>query len=130
MMKKNNFLQALGTLLICAHLCLLGCTKPNIQPPKPLPPIVKEYKHVTVTGGTPGMKKTGIYIEDGDAYSMLATGSIDYWGRKLHGFPGGQAGTAAPGAGQAGEGETSRTQEETTQDQTQMKGVRKWLIYL
>ena len=83
-MKKENFLPALSYLLICVFWTplfstLLGCAKPNIQMPKPLPPIVKEYKHATVVGGSPGVKNTGIYIEAGDAYSILATGSIDYW---------------------------------------------------
>jgi hypothetical protein len=86
-MKKDNFLPALRYLFICAFLTLLfltllGCAKPNIQMPKPLPPIVKEYKHVTVFGGRAGMKNTGVYIVSGDPYSILATGSIDFWPRR------------------------------------------------
>ena len=90
-MKKDHLSAWLGFLLICAVLTLLGCTTPNVQLPQPLPSIVREYKHVAVHGGRAGMKNTGIHLESGDIYSMLATGSIDYWGRKLHGFPGGQA---------------------------------------
>ena len=83
-MKKDNLLPALKFLLICTFLTflfsiLLGCAKPNIQMPKPLPSIVKEYKSITVAGGTPGMQNTGIYLESGDTYSILATGHIDYW---------------------------------------------------
>jgi hypothetical protein len=82
-MQKDNFLPAIRCLLIFAFLTLLfltlpGCAKPNLQLPRPLPPIVKEYKHVTIVGGSAGMKDTGVYLESGEIYSMLATGSIDY----------------------------------------------------
>jgi hypothetical protein len=80
-MKKDNFLPAVRYLLICFFLTLPGCATPNIKMPKPLPPIVKEYKHVTLLGSSPGMKDTGVYLESGDAYSILATGSIDLWWR-------------------------------------------------
>jgi hypothetical protein len=83
-MKKDNFLPVLKYLLICAFLTLLfltllGCAKPNIQLPNPLSPIIKEYKHATVLGSSPGMKNTGVYVSSGDAYTILATGSIDFW---------------------------------------------------
>jgi Caspase domain/Bacterial Ig domain len=83
-MKKDNFLPTTRFLLIVAFLTLLflihvGCATPNIQLPKPLPSIVKEYKQVNVVAGSPGMKNTGVYLEPGDIYSILATGSIDYW---------------------------------------------------
>ncbi|MGD2186695.1 MAG: hypothetical protein PVI71_11240, partial [Desulfobacterales bacterium] len=78
-MKRAKFLPALRYLLLCALLTLLGCATTNIQMPEPLPPIVREYKHATVFGGQAGMKDTGIYIEAGDVYSVLATGRIDFW---------------------------------------------------
>jgi murein DD-endopeptidase MepM/ murein hydrolase activator NlpD len=86
-MKKDKSLPALSYLLIYAFFIvlfsiLLGCAPTNIQMPKPLPPIVKEYKHVAVYGGRPGMQDTGIYLEKGDAYTILATGRIDYMPRK------------------------------------------------
>ena len=83
-MKKINFLPAIRYLLVCTFLTLLfltllGCATSNIQLPKPLPPIVKEYKQVTVVGGRPGMKNTGVYLRPGAVYSILATGQIDFW---------------------------------------------------
>jgi hypothetical protein len=95
-MKKDNFLPASGFVLICACLTLLfltlpGCAKPNIQLPKPLPPIIKEYKHTTIVGGNPGMKNTEVYLAPGEIYSILATGSIDYWRSGAANFPGAQA---------------------------------------
>lgn len=85
-MKKEDFLPAIRYLLICTFLTLLfltllGCAKPNMQLPKSLPPIIKEYKHVTLIGSSPGMKKTGVYMEPGDLYSILASGSVDLWAK-------------------------------------------------
>jgi hypothetical protein len=82
-MQKDDFLPAAKFLLICAFLIPLfltlpGCATTNIKMPKPLPPIVKEYKHVTVLGGHIGMHNTWVYLESGDAYSILATGRIYY----------------------------------------------------
>jgi hypothetical protein len=58
---------------------LIGCVSaPNLKMPESLPPIVKTYKHFTLYGGNAGMKKTGVYLSEGDMYSILATGSIDY----------------------------------------------------
>jgi hypothetical protein len=76
--KKENFLPALRYVLILPFLIMPGCATTNIQMPKPVPPIVKEYKHTAVYGGRPGMQDTGIYLESGDAYSILATGRIDF----------------------------------------------------
>ena len=81
-MKKDNFLPALRFMLSCVlFLTLLGCIKPNIQLPEPLPPLIKEYKHVTLFGNSPGMKNTGVHLEPGEVYSILASGSIDLWTR-------------------------------------------------
>ena len=44
--------------------------------PEVLPPIVKEYKHMMLYGQTPGMQNTGIHLNEGQPYSILATGSI------------------------------------------------------
>ena len=75
-MKNNPFLPAWGYLLICAFLTLLGCAKPNIQIPELMPPIIKEYKQVTILASDLMIKDTGIYLEAGDTYSILATGRI------------------------------------------------------
>ena len=56
-----------------------GCSAPNIKMPEALPPIVKEYKHITLHSGTVGMQDTGVYLREGETYSILATGSIDLW---------------------------------------------------
>jgi hypothetical protein len=59
---------------------LTGCSKPPVlKMPKPLPSIVKQYKHKTLLGNVPGMQNTGIYLNQGDLFSILATGSIDIW---------------------------------------------------
>jgi len=77
-MKKNNFLPAMGYLLIFAFLILQGCTKSNIQMPESMPPIIKKYKNVSILSSHIGMRNTGVYLESGDVYSVLATGSLDF----------------------------------------------------
>jgi len=47
--------------------------------PKPLPHIVKQYKHKTIRADIPDMQNTGIYLNEGDIYSILATGTINIW---------------------------------------------------
>jgi hypothetical protein len=65
--------------IISSAFMFIGCSKPILKMPKPLPPIVKQYKHKIVHGNVPGMQNTGIYLKKGDIYSILATGSIDTW---------------------------------------------------
>jgi hypothetical protein len=67
------FLPIISPLLI-----LFGCSKPVLKMPEPLSPIVKQYKHITLRGGAAGMRDTGMYLNRGDTYSLMATGSLDY----------------------------------------------------
>ena len=56
-----------------------GClTEPNIRMPKTPPDIVKTYKHLAVMGGQIGLKDTGVLIEEGDVYTVLVTGHLNY----------------------------------------------------
>ena len=80
-MKWHRFLSSLFYLHISSILLITGCSKPILKMPKSLPPIIKEYKHITLYGNRPGMRNTGIYCNEGDLYSILATGSIDVWPR-------------------------------------------------
>lgn len=78
---KRKVISFMLMVHFCFFLTVLGCVTrtPNLKMPKPLPSIIKEYKHVILYGGAAGMKNTGIHLNDGDTYSILATGSIDYW---------------------------------------------------
>jgi len=80
-MKWQRFILSFFYLFISSFLLITGCSKPILKMPKSLPPIIKEYKHVTLYGNRPGMRNTGIYLHEGDIYSILATGSIDVWPR-------------------------------------------------
>jgi hypothetical protein len=81
-MKLHRFSSSFLYLLIsCSFLVITGCSEPILKMPKSLPPIIKEYKHITLYGNRPGMQNTGIYLHKGDVYSILATGSIDVWPR-------------------------------------------------
>ena len=65
---------------ILSFLFLFSCASPNIHfdKNKPLPPIIKTYKHVTVSGGFSGLRDTGVYIDMMDSVTILATGSINF----------------------------------------------------
>ena len=81
-MKKQTFHRAFISLFILLFLTAPGCvttSTPILKMPKSLPPIVKDYKHITLQGNIPGMINTGLYIDKGETYSILATGSIDLW---------------------------------------------------
>ena len=78
-MKRHRFLSSLFYLLISSILLITGCSKPILKMPKQLPSIIKEYKHITLYAGVAGMRNTGVYLNEGEFYSILATGSIDFW---------------------------------------------------
>ena len=80
-MKLYKFTPAFICLVFLNAFIIQGCGKPNIQIQKPLPPFIREYKHVRVYGGVAGMKDTGIQIQSEDAYTLMATGKIDFWPR-------------------------------------------------
>ena len=76
MKKPLSFLCA---LCISLFLLTVGCaSKPVLQYPEPLPPIVKEFKTVTVHGQVPGMQNTGVYLEKNDFYSMFGSGTVRF----------------------------------------------------
>ena len=77
MIKRLSFLSS---LLIYLSLLAFGCaSKPVLKNSEPLPPIVKEWKTVTVHGQIPGMQSTGVYLEKGDFYSLFGNGEINVW---------------------------------------------------
>ncbi len=71
MHKQLSLLCSLSILLFLLFSIIAGCSKPVIRTPSRLPPIVKEYKHVTFSGGLNKIKKTGIYLKTGDNFSIL-----------------------------------------------------------
>ncbi len=81
-MKTQRFHRAFISLFVLLFLTAPGCVTTSthvLKMPKSLPPIIKEYKHITLHGNIPGMINTGLYIDKGETYSILATGSIDLW---------------------------------------------------
>ncbi|MBW2605909.1 MAG: hypothetical protein JRE28_16630, partial [Deltaproteobacteria bacterium] len=68
-------------LFISFFLFFTGCSKPVLNMPDSLPSIVKEYKNITLHAGVAGMQDSGIYLNKGDTYSILATGSMDLCSR-------------------------------------------------
>ncbi len=79
--KRYLRISFLITLSISFLAIFSGCSTtipPTIKMQEPLPPIIKEYRHLTLSGGQLGMRDTGIYLKKTQPYSILATGSIDY----------------------------------------------------
>jgi hypothetical protein len=74
----NKSLPPVLLLFLFSFITMAGCGGSNIKLPQPLPPVVKEYRHIALYGGNPGMKDTGIYLYSGDMYSIFASGRIDY----------------------------------------------------
>jgi len=63
-------------LLVSILACVTG---PVVKMPESLPSSIKSYKHFTLWAGSPGMKGTGVQLNRGDTYTVLATGSIDFF---------------------------------------------------
>jgi len=56
---------------------VLGCsTAPVLKMPESLPPIVKEYKHITIYGNHPGMVNTGVYLNKGEYLGIFVKGEL------------------------------------------------------
>ncbi|MBW1672812.1 MAG: caspase family protein [Deltaproteobacteria bacterium] len=81
-MKRHKLFIIFSCIFVFLFLMALGCVTTStsvLKMPESLPPIVKEYKHITLNANIPGMMNTGVYLNDGETYSVLATGSIDLW---------------------------------------------------
>jgi hypothetical protein len=76
-MKCRGFGSSSLISIIFLLSILIGCSKPVLRMPKPLPDTIKRYTHITLRSGVSGMQNTGIHLSKGDLYSVLATGSID-----------------------------------------------------
>jgi len=77
---KRRAYDLVHLALILGFLAFWGCsTTPVLEMQDRLPGVVKEYKHVTLPGNRSGMRKTGIYLEKDQIYSILALGKIDLW---------------------------------------------------
>lgn len=73
-----KFLSLSWTALgISILIFVSGCASSAVKDVGPIPPIVREHKHVLVHGRFPGMVPTSILLREGDFFSVLAKGSID-----------------------------------------------------
>ena len=66
--------------LLMPVLILAGCAAgaPNIKMPAQPPDIVAQYRHVTLYAGTVGMMGTGVQLKTGDAFTIIASGEMDF----------------------------------------------------
>ncbi len=78
-MRKCDVLTRLYSLILYVFLIAYGCASPALNMPNPRPDIIKEYKSIRVEANDPFLSNTGIYIEKGEIYSILAKGNIQRW---------------------------------------------------
>ncbi len=56
-----------------------GCaTSPVIKMPQTMPDIVREYKSIKIYGSNTGLVNTGIHVKNGDYFTIMAKGEIQY----------------------------------------------------
>ena len=80
-MKRLYYILPGIVLAISLITIIIGCSSsPNIplDTEKPLPPVIKTYKHLMLRGGQVGMQTTGVFIDKNDLYTIMATGQIDF----------------------------------------------------
>jgi hypothetical protein len=67
-------------VLVCFFL-VTACSSSNLKLKKdePLPDIVKTHKAFFLPAKHVGMFNTGVYLEDADLFTIMATGIIDMW---------------------------------------------------
>ena len=56
-----------------------GCSQATLKTPKSLPSIIRDYKNMPLSSNIARMQDTGVYLNEGDLYSILATGRVDLW---------------------------------------------------
>lgn len=78
-MKRSWIVEAIIGCSLVYLIVIFGCSAPAIQIARPLSDSIKTYETIKFYGNIPGMKNTGIYLDEGDRFSILATGSIDLW---------------------------------------------------
>lgn len=78
-MKNQRASQTKSFSAVFMMLLFLGCaTEPVVKMPETMPSSVKSYKQFTLWARSPGMKRTGVHLNKFDAYTILATGSLDF----------------------------------------------------
>ena len=78
-MKSQRASQTKSFSAVLMMLLVLGCaTGSAVKMPESLPSSVKSYKDFTLWAGNPGMKKTGVFLNKMDVFTILATGSMDH----------------------------------------------------
>ena len=74
-MKDQEFRHTWCSLLVLFCLTAIGCaTPPALKMPEQFPPIVRQYKHVTIAQWRSALVDTGIYLKKGDFFSVLTDG--------------------------------------------------------
>ena len=71
------FTRTFRLIASVAAIAMIGCSAPLVKMPEPTPSIVRQHASVRVTASYPGLKKTGIYLNKGDFYTVLVDGEVN-----------------------------------------------------
>ncbi len=77
-MNPSRLKSKLSLCLLGVLVLLQGCLKPNIQMPETPPSIVKAHDHMVIYGGSTRLRKTEVFLNEGDLFSVIATGGINF----------------------------------------------------
>lgn len=76
-MKNGKISKLFIFTFLGVFLILQGCLKPNIRMPEAPPSIIKTYEHIVIYGGRTGLRNSGVFLNKGDFFSVIATGGIN-----------------------------------------------------
>ena len=77
-MNRKPFLSSPYRLLApLVGIAFIGCPSSQLKMPVPPPAIVKQHASVRVFASSPFLKKTGIYLNKGDYYTVLVEGEVN-----------------------------------------------------
>ncbi len=75
-MKDRNPLSLFLYIFISYVLIVIGCSAPVLEMPKSVPSTVKAYRSISVYANNPVMVNSGIFLNKGEAYSLLVKGEV------------------------------------------------------
>ncbi len=71
----RGFEAAVSLIVGLLSLVVAGCS--TLPAPAQPSPLLKQYKHMILPGHVPGMQDSGVHVDAGDTYTIIATGSVD-----------------------------------------------------
>ena len=76
-MIKNNFSFIIFPILILSLFLFCSCAQESFNLPDLSSESIKDYKYLVLTAGPTPLTNTGVHVEKGNLYSIIASGSIE-----------------------------------------------------